>query len=138
VRENLTLLAVKGFFRMKSDSSYQPPFVVVSAHVVELFRYRYHAENGREFEYVSQTDEQSTPKTVSEEKAAEIAAEWVTTFYHLQVGTIESQEFRTRPIPHWLFSFSNTIKGPIDRMFFVVLLPSGIVVQPKLAERLLG
>jgi hypothetical protein len=51
-------------------------FVVVSVLAVELFRYRYHAENGREFEYVFQTDEQSTPKTVSDEKAAD----WVTSF----------------------------------------------------------
>ena|SRR5271165_2811878 len=111
-------------------------FVVVSAPAVELFRYRYHADDGRELEYVFETDEQSTPKTVSEEKAAEIAADWVASFYHVQIGTIESQEFRARPIPHWLFCFSDTIRGPIDRMFFVVLLPSGMVVQPKLAERL--
>ena len=51
-------------------------FVVVSAlsaPAVELFRYRYHAEDGREFECVFETDEQSVPKTVGEEKATEIA-----------------------------------------------------------------
>ena len=46
-----------------------------------------------------ENDEQSAPKTVSDQKAAEIAADWVTSFYHVQVGAIESQEFRTRPIP---------------------------------------
>jgi hypothetical protein len=50
-----------------------------------------------------------------EQKAA---ADWVTSFYHVQVGAIESQEFRTVPIPHWRFCFSDTIKGPIHRMFF--------------------
>jgi len=111
-------------------------FVVVSAPAVELFRYRYHAEDGREFECVFETDEQSVPKTVGEEKATEIAMDWMRVFYHVQVGTIESREFRTRPIPHWLFCFSEMIEGPIQRMYFVVLLPNGMVVEPKFAERL--
>jgi hypothetical protein len=109
-------------------------FIAVSAPAVELVRFRYHAEDGRELEYVFETDEQSAPKTVSEEKAAEIAADWVTTFCHVQVGAIESQEFSKTPIPHWLFCFSDTIKGPIQRLFFVVLLPNGMIVKPKVAE----
>jgi hypothetical protein len=108
----------------------------LSARAVELFRYRYHAADGREVEYVFETDDRSAPRVVSQEKAAEIAADWVTSFYHVQVGAIETQEFRTGPIPHWLFCFSDTIKGPIEQMFFVVLLPNGRVVRPKVAERL--
>jgi hypothetical protein len=114
-------------------------FVVVSAlsaPAVELFRYRYHADDGREFECVFETDETGAPKAVSDEKAAEIAADWVTSFYHVQIGAIESHEFSTRRIPHWLFCFSDTTKGPIERMFFVVLLANGRVVRPKVAERL--
>jgi hypothetical protein len=53
----------------------------LSAPAVELLRYRYHAENGREFEYVFETDKQSAPKTVSEEKAAYIAMDWLRVFY---------------------------------------------------------
>ena len=83
-----------------------------------------------------ETDEKNTPRTVGAEKAAEIAADWVTSFYHVQVGALETQEFRARPIAHWLFCFSDTIKGPIERMLFVVVLPNGMVVQPKVAERL--
>ena len=86
-------------------------FVVVTAlssPAVELFRYR-DALDGCEFENVFETDEQSASKTISEQKAAEISADWVTTFYHVQVGAIESQEFRTVPIPHWRFCFSDTI-----------------------------
>ncbi len=108
----------------------------LSAPAVELFRYRYHTVDGREFEYVFETDERSAPRIVSEEKAAEIAAGWVTSFYHVQFGALETQEFRARPIAHWLFCFSDTIKGPIAGMFFVILLPNGMVVQPKVAERL--
>jgi hypothetical protein len=73
-----------------------------------------------------ETDEQNVHKTVTQEKAAEIAADFVTTFYHVQVGALESQEFRATPVPHWLFCFSDTIKGPKARMgVFLVLLRGG-------------
>ena len=52
----------------------------------------------------------------------------MTTFYHVQIGALETQEFRTTPTPFWLICFSDTIKGPIKNMFFVVLLPDGTVV----------
>jgi hypothetical protein len=38
-------------------------------------------------------------------------ADFVTTFYHAQIGAIESQEFRTSPLPHWLFCFSDAINA---------------------------
>jgi hypothetical protein len=66
-------------------------FVAVSVPAVELVRYRYHAEDGREFEYVFETGDQGVPKTVGEKSAAD----WVNSFYHVQIGTIESQKFRT-------------------------------------------
>jgi hypothetical protein len=34
----------------------------------------------------------------------------MTTFYHVQVGALETQEFRTTPIPFWLVCFSDTGK----------------------------
>ena len=43
------------------------------------------------------------------EKAAEIAADFMTTFYHVQVGALETQEFRTTPARFWLVCFSDTI-----------------------------
>jgi hypothetical protein len=49
------------------------------------------AEDGREFEYVFETGDQGVPKTVGEKSAAD----WVNSFYHVQIGTIESQKFRT-------------------------------------------
>ena len=61
------------------------------------------ADDGREVEYVFETDERSAPRIVSEEKAAEIEADWVTSFYHVEVGALETQEFRARLIAHWLF-----------------------------------
>jgi len=103
---------------------------------VELFRYRGAADDGGTIDYIFETDEPGLPKTVSEEKAAEIAADWMTTFYQVQTGVLESQEFRTRPIPHWLFCFTETVQGPIQRIFFVVVLPNGTVVEPRVAERL--
>ena len=110
-------------------------FVVVSAPAVELFRYRYRAEDGREFECVFETVEQSVPKTVGEEGGRN--CDGLDEGFLPRAGRHnESQEFRTRPIPHWLFCFSETIEGPIQRMYFVVLLPNGMVVEPKFAERL--
>jgi hypothetical protein len=82
------------------------------------------------------TDEHEFPKTVSKEKAAEIAADFMATFYHAQIGALETQEFRTQPIPFWLVFFSDTTKGPMKQMFFVVLLPDGTVVEPRVEKRM--
>jgi hypothetical protein len=108
----------------------------VPAISVELFRYRGAAKDGGTLEYVFDAGEQNSPNAVTKEKAAEIAADFMTTFYHVQVGALESQEFRTTPTPFWLICFSDTIKGPMKQMFFVVLLPDGTVVVPRVEKRL--
>jgi hypothetical protein len=36
-----------------------------------------------------------------------------TTFYHVQVGALGTQEFQTSPVPFWLICFSDTIKGSL-------------------------
>jgi hypothetical protein len=54
----------------------------------------------------------------------------------LQQCALETQEFRTTPAPFWLVSFSDTVKGPIKNMFFVVLLPDGTAVEPGVEKRL--
>jgi hypothetical protein len=77
----------------------------------ELFRYRGAARDGGTLEYVFECDEKNDSKTVTKEKVAEIAADFMTTFYGIQVGALETQEFRLQPIPFWLVSFSDTIKG---------------------------
>jgi hypothetical protein len=43
---------------------------------------------------------------------AEIAADFMTKFYHVQVGALETQEFRTSPVPFWLVCFSDTRQEP--------------------------
>ena len=103
---------------------------------VELFRYRGAAKDGGTLEYVFEAGEQNSPDAATKEKAAEIAADFMTTFYHVQVGALETQEFRTTPVPFWLVCFSDTIKGPLRQMFFVVLLPDGTVVVPSVEKRL--
>src|ERR1700732_4999801 len=105
---------------------------------VELFRYHGAAKDGGTLEYVFEAGEQNSLDAVTKEKAAEIAADFMTTFYHVQVGALETQEFRTTPVPFWLICFSDTVKGPLRQMFFVVLLPDGTVVEPKVARRLEG
>jgi hypothetical protein len=102
----------------------------------ELFRYRGAAKDGGTLEYFFEAGEQHSPNAVTKEKAAEIAADFMTTFYHVQVGAMEAQEFRTTPVPFWLVSLSDTIKGPMRQMFFVVLLPDGTVVVPSVPEEI--
>jgi hypothetical protein len=103
---------------------------------VELFRYRGAAKDGGTLEYVFKAGGQNSPNAITKEKAAEIAADFMTTFYHAQVGALETQEFRTTPVPFWLVCFSDAVKGPIKNMFFVVLLPDGTIVVPRVKKRL--
>jgi len=110
--------------------------LAVPAMSVELFRYRGATRDGGTLEYVFEAGEQNSPNAVTKEKAAEIAADFMTRFYHVQVGALETQEFRTTPVPFWLICFSDTVKGPLRQMFFVVLLPDGTVVEPRVARRL--
>ena len=102
----------------------------------ELFRYRGAAKDGGTLEYVFEAGEQNSPNAIIKEKGAEIAADFLTTFYHVQIGALETQEFRTTPVPFRLVCFSDTVKGPLHQMFFVVLLPDGTVVEPRVAKRL--
>jgi len=44
-----------------------------------------------------EASEQYSPDAVTKEKATEIAADFMTTFYNIQVGALETQEFRTSP-----------------------------------------
>ena len=85
----------------------------VPAMSVELFRYRSAAKDCGTLEYVFGGGEQNSPNAITKEKAAEIAADFMTTFYHVQVGGLETQEFRTAPVPFWLICFSDTIKEPL-------------------------
>ena len=102
---------------------------------VELFRHRGAAKDGGTLECVFEASEQNSANAVTKEKAAEIAADFMTTFYHVQVGALETQEFRTQPVPFWLVCFSDTVKGPLRQLFFVVLLLDGTVVVPSVAKR---
>jgi hypothetical protein len=76
-------------------------------------------------EYVFEGGEQNSPNAVTKEKVAEIAADFMTTFYHEQVGALETQEFRTTPAPFWLVCFSDTVKGPMREMYSSFCCPMG-------------
>jgi hypothetical protein len=74
--------------------------VATPALSVELFRYRGAARDGGTLEYIFESEEQDDiPKTVTKEKVAEIAADFMTSFYGIQVGALETQEFRQQPVP---------------------------------------
>jgi hypothetical protein len=102
----------------------------------ELFRYRGAAKDGGTLEYVFDSDAQDVPQTVTKGKVAEIAADFITTFYGVQVGALETQELRTTPVPFWLVCFSDAIKGQMRQLFFVVLLPNGTIVEPRVEKRM--
>ena len=55
--------------------------LAVPAMSAELFRYRGAARDGGTMEYVFEGGEQNSPKAVTKEKAAEIAADFMTTLY---------------------------------------------------------
>jgi hypothetical protein len=109
--------------------------LILPALSIELFRYQGAAKDGGTLEYVFEAGEQNSPNAVTKEKAAEIAADFITTFYHVQVGAVESQEFRTNPVPFWLICFSDTVKA-LRQMFFVVVFPNGTDVEPRVARSL--
>jgi hypothetical protein len=60
---------------------------------VELFRYRGAAKDGGTLEYVFEAGEQNSPDAVTKEKAAENAADFMTTFYHVTSITISGSRF---------------------------------------------
>ena len=111
------------------------PLAGGSSHVRRVVSISGCAKDGGTLEYIFEAGEQNSPNAVTEE-AAEIAADFVTSFYHVQIGALETQQFRTSPAPFWLICFSDTIKGPLRQMFFAVLLPDGTVVEPRV-EKLL-
>ena len=74
------------------------PFAVVTPVTLPALMFTpRRSERGGTLEYVFEAGEQNSPDTVTKEKAAEIAADFMTTFFHVQVGALEAQEFRTMP-----------------------------------------
>jgi hypothetical protein len=108
----------------------------VSAGAGELFRYRLQTEDGRRFQYVFEASAQPASRPITREEAIGIAIDWMATFHHLRLGSIESAEFREKPIPYWLVCFADTAGGSIQHLLFAVALADGKIVKPKVSERL--
>src|SRR5258708_37050079 len=45
---------------------------------------------------------------------------------------LETQELRPSPVQFWLIWFSDT--GPLRQLFFVLIMPDGTVVEPRVGE----
>jgi hypothetical protein len=69
----------------------------IPAKSAELFRYRGAAKDGGTLEYIFEAGEQNSPNAITKEKAAEIAADFMPNFYHIQFGTLETQEISDNP-----------------------------------------
>jgi hypothetical protein len=48
---------------------------------------------------------------ITKDKPAEIAADFMTTFYHIQIGSLETQEVRRKPTPFWQVCFFGHDQG---------------------------
>ena len=106
--------------------------LAVPSKLIELFRCRGAAEDGGTLEYVLEVVEQNSPNAVTKEKAAEIAADFMTTFTTSKIGALETQEFRTAPAPFWLylpFRVDQKIKRPVRQMDFALLLDGRLLSQ---------
>ena len=60
---------------------------------------------------------QSLPQTVTKEKVAEIAADFMTTYYGVQVGALETQELRQQPTV-----LARVLLGHRQRIFTAIVL----------------
>jgi len=108
----------------------------VPALSVELFRYRGAAKDGGPLDYVFDAGEQDSPYAVTKEKAAEIAADFMTTTLSRPGRRTGNAGMSDNSRSIWLICFSDAVKGPLHQMFFVVLLPNGAVVEPTVARRM--
>ena len=92
--------------------------------------------DGGTLEYVFESDDRDVLKTVTKEKAAEIAAEFMTRF-----TASRSEHWRRRSCGRsrcrsgWSVSPRRS-RGPLRAMWFVVVLPNGTVVEPRIEKRL--
>ena len=94
--------------------------VPVFAGTGELFRYRLRTKDDRQFECVFESSAEPSAGSITREEATRITADWMPTFYHLQLGSIEYAEFYEKPLPHCLVCFADTASGPIQHLLFAV------------------
>jgi hypothetical protein len=73
--------------------------LAVPAMSVELFRYRGAAKDGGTLEYVFDAGERNSPNALTKEKAAEIAADFMTTFITYRLEHWKRRNFGQRPSP---------------------------------------
>ncbi len=104
--------------------------LAVPAMSVELFRYRDVAKDGGRLEYVFESDEKDFPKTATKNQVAEIAAEFMATFYGFQVGALKPRSSaRNRCRFDW--SVLSVDQESVEQLYFVAILPDGSVVEPR-------
>jgi hypothetical protein len=106
------------------------------AFAVELFRYRGAARDGGTLEYVFETDEEHLPQTVAKEKVAEIAADFMTVFYHIQIGSLETQEFRQPRFHSGSYHFRRRPKGQRSKCTLLSCCLMGRSLNPAFPKRM--
>jgi hypothetical protein len=109
--------------------------LAVPAMSVELFRYRGAAKDGGTLEYVFEGGEQNSPNAVAKEKAADRRG------FHddflsragRRTGDAGISDNASPVLAHLLFRHD---QRTMRQMYFVVLLPDGTVVEPRVEKRL--
>jgi hypothetical protein len=64
---------------------------------IELFWYRGTAKDGGTLEYVFEVGEQNSRNGVTKDKAAQIATDFIRTFYRVQIGALDTGISDTAP-----------------------------------------
>ena len=81
--------------------------LAVPAMSTELFRYRGAAKDGGTLEYIFDAGEQNSPNAINTGKVAESRR----LHDDFLPRALETQEFRTQPVPFWLVCFSGHDQG---------------------------
>ena len=87
-------------------------------------------------EYVFEAGEQNSPDAVTKVKAAEIAADFMTTFITYRSEHWKRRNFGQCPFRFGLFASPTRSRVHSGNFYFAVLLPDGTVVEPTVAKRL--
>jgi hypothetical protein len=106
-----------------------------SATAAELFRYRGAANDGGTLEYIFETDQRDVPATATKQGCGNSR--------RVHDDVLSRPDWRTgnpgtpnRSDAVLVGLFFGYHQGPLRQLFFVVVMPDGTVVEPRVARRL--
>jgi hypothetical protein len=100
----------------------------------DLFVDRHFQPDGSEVDRVFQTNASETAKTIDENHAGKLAADWVTSHYLASNVRILTTTLQVTPVRFWIIRISGNVSGQRD-LFYSVVLATGKIVEPKVVHR---